>query len=132
MKLDQIKETCLYADDLNKVRSFYLDILGLELYSETEGRTIFFRVGPSMLLFFNRNESAVQTFLPPHDGFGRIHFAFETSRDEYDNCREELVAKEVEIVKDHIWPGGFRSFYFNDPVGHVLEVIEKGMWEYGK
>jgi catechol 2,3-dioxygenase-like lactoylglutathione lyase family enzyme len=132
MKLTQIKETCLYSDDLKRVKSFYLDKLGLHLYSETEGRSIFFRVGPDMLLFFDRKASSTQTHLPPHEGHGPIHFAFETEHSDYDSCRSELMSKDIPIIHDEVWPGGFRSCYFHDPDGHVLEIIEKGMWEYKK
>ena len=45
---EQILETCIYVDDLDKAEKFYCEILGLELIRKTEGRHLFFRLGRSV------------------------------------------------------------------------------------
>jgi catechol 2,3-dioxygenase-like lactoylglutathione lyase family enzyme len=123
MKFTQIKETCIYSRDLERAEKFYSEILGLEIIGKGEGRHIFFRAGTSVLLIFNPDYTATQSGIPSHDGEGRIHFAFEVEKTDYEGTRAEILAKGVTITHEHNWKGG-RSFYFNDPDGHILEIIE--------
>jgi catechol 2,3-dioxygenase-like lactoylglutathione lyase family enzyme len=128
MVFNQIKETCIYTDDLERAEKFYTEILGLELIDRGEGRYVFFRAGTSVLLIFNPAATAIQTGIPAHDGQGRLHFAFETEKSAYEDCKKELTGKGIIISHEHQWKNG-RSFYFNDPDGHVLEIIEgNGIW----
>jgi hypothetical protein len=42
---------------------------------------------------------------------------------------KEIRGKGIEIIDEITWPGGKKSFYFNDPEGNVLEILpEKGIW----
>jgi len=123
MKFTQIKETCLYTTQLDRAEQFYTTILGLEMIGKEKGRYVFFRAGSSVLLIFNPEASATQTALPSHDGSGRVHFAFETDAADYEPCKQELISKGITITHEHQWKNG-RSFYFEDPDGHVLEVLE--------
>ncbi|RYZ59509.1 MAG: hypothetical protein EOO14_08310 [Chitinophagaceae bacterium] len=67
--------------------------------------------------------------LPPHGARGCIHFAFEVEKEDYDNALQKLKAAGVPILHEHTWKAGLRSFYFHDPDGNLLEVIEEGLWE---
>lgn len=129
MNFTQIKETCLYSKDLKKAEAFYSHILGLEKIVSVENRHVFFRAGTSVLLIFNPDVTIEETKLPPHFGSGQLHIAFELSSENYDSAKENLRAKGVEIEHETEWPGGYRSFYFRDPDEHLLEIVEKGMWE---
>jgi len=128
----RIKETCLYVNDLKRTREFYERVLGLETFSYSEGGHVFFRVQYCVLLCFLSSNSKYKNNLPPHYGEGNLHFAFDTTRSSYDEWREKVVDAGVSIEHDHIWPGGFRSFYFRDPDQHCVEILEEGMWEYRK
>ena len=75
--LKGIKETCIYTEDLESMRMFYHEKLGLEIINYSPGRHIFFRVGYSVLLVFNPEDSKLKDSPPAHFGNGPAHFAFE-------------------------------------------------------
>ena len=87
MAFTQIKETCLYVNDLDQTAEFYLNILELPLISRSEGRHIFFRCGSSVLLCFLNTATIAEETLPPHYAVGRQHLAFEVTVDEYEGTR---------------------------------------------
>ena len=126
----RIKETCLYVKDLAATKAFYEGKLGLPAFSFVEGSHVFFRVENCVLLCFMNEAVKEKTTLPPHFGEGHLHFAFDTTRSAYNEWRQKVVDAEVEIEHDHVWPGGYRSFYFRDPDQHCVEIVEEGMWEY--
>lgn len=45
---EQILETCIYVDDLDKAEQFYCEVIGLELIRKTEERHLFFQMGRSV------------------------------------------------------------------------------------
>ena len=130
MKFSQIKETCLYIHDLDKAEEFYHHKLGLPIIRREEGKYIFFRAGNSVLLCFISEASKVQTNLPPHYAEGNIHLAFECQSDEYEVWKEKIQNIGIEIIDETKWRNDLRSFYFNDPEGNVLEIVEPGIWDY--
>lgn len=131
MNFTQIKETCLYTEQLDRAEEFYEQKLGLSKIAKAPGRHVFFRAGSSVLLVFNPKVTAMEDRLPPHDGYGRLHMAFEVPKEEYDAAKADIMNKGITIAHEEHWRNGFRSFYFHDPDGHVLEIIEAGFWEKG-
>ena len=129
MHFTQIKETCLYTSDLKRAEEFYSHILDLEKIVSVENRHVFFRVGTSVLLIFNPDVTKVEKGLPPHFGSGQIHIALEVNVEDYMNIREKILSKGIKIEHEQDWPGGYKSFYFRDPDKHLLEIVQKGMWE---
>ena len=129
MQFNQIKETCLYVKDLTQTSAFYKGKLGLEQFSYVEGSHVFFKAGSSVLLCFLNEKTKEQGTLPPHYGEGKLHFAFEIDPEAYVACKQELIGLGIAVEHEEGWEGGFKSFYFRDPDGHLAEVVEKGMWE---
>ncbi len=129
MKFLKIKETCLYIHDLQKAKDFYHDLLGLPVISYVAGKHLFLRVGESVLLLFNPEDSIQKTSPPAHFGGGKQHFAFEIGS-VYQDAKIEIVGKGIEIIDEITWVSGKKSFYFNDPEGNVLEILpENGIWD---
>ncbi len=124
----QIKETSLYAEDLEGMRAFYAGKLGLEVISFLPGKHAFFRAGSSVLLCFNPGDSATKKSPPPHYATGKYHFAFEVTPQDYIWQKEELVKQGIVITGEVTWKTGQESFYFEDPVGNVVEVVPVGIW----
>ncbi|HSJ67150.1 MAG TPA: VOC family protein [Anditalea sp.] len=129
MNFTQIKETCIYINDLDLAEKFYHGILELPIISKVEKRHIFFRCGTSVLLCFNPEETKYEQNLPPHYAVGKQHIAFEVKQEDYGNTLKKF--KDHGIVITHVqkWKDDKESFYFEDPFGHVLEIIQDGIWE---
>jgi catechol 2,3-dioxygenase-like lactoylglutathione lyase family enzyme len=66
--------------------------------------------------------------VPPHGASGPGHACFLVPRGAYEAWRAFLPGRGIEVVHDHAWPGGGRSFYFHDPGGNVLEIADRDFW----
>lgn len=136
MNFRQIKETCIYATDLDAARAFYNGKLGLEVISHVKDKHIFFRVGTSVLLCFNPDDSREKKSPPPHYAQGRYHFAFEVAAADYEKHKAEIISKNIPIVDTVVWDSGphsaqgsvKESFYFEDGLGNILEIVPVGIW----
>lgn len=129
MKFTQIKENCLYISDLDKAEEFYQKQLGLPLISKVPDRHIFFRCGSSVLLCFIPEATKMEKQLPPHYAEGKQHIAFEVEESDYIATKKAFLEKGISIMHTQEWKNGLESFYFEDPFGHVLEVVPRGIWE---
>ena len=125
----QLKESCLYVNDLEKARKFYGDILGLPVIREEDNRHVFFRAGNVVLLCFNPEVTKHENELPPHYASGHQHLAFEVDEEMYDFWKTKLQEKGVVIIHEQVWSKQFKSFYFNDYEQNVLEIVMKNMWD---
>src|SRR5687767_15887849 len=97
-RITQIKETCIYSGELEKMREFYEAKLGLEVISVAPGKHIFFRAGTSVLLCFNPEDSRSKDSPPAHFAMGKYHFAFEVAPEDYQWKKDEMVRKGIRIV----------------------------------
>lgn len=129
MNFSQIKETCIYTQDLDKAREFYHDKLGLPVISQVQGKHIFFKAGTSVLLCFNPEDSKHKKSPPGHFAAGKYHFAFEVIPEEYENHKRLIASLGIAIIDQVVWETGQESFYFEDPEGNVLEIVPRGIWE---
>ena len=134
MKIQGVLETCLYAADLPAARHLYGEILVLELFSDMDGRHLFFHCGDSMVFIFNPEATATQTvkvrdaIIPRHGSIGAGHLAFRATLDELDQWKAHLIAHGVEIESEIVWGEGKRSIYFRDPAGNSLEFATPVMY----
>jgi catechol 2,3-dioxygenase-like lactoylglutathione lyase family enzyme len=126
----QIKETCLYSRDLEVIKAFYHQKLGLPIISHVPEKHIFFRAGTSILLCFNPDDSRIKESPPPHYADGPLHFAFAVASSAYEKTKKEILDKGIQIDEEVQWPSGSQSFYFKDPIGNVLEILPaEGVWD---
>ncbi|MBL3657835.1 VOC family protein [Fulvivirga sediminis] len=124
----QIKENCLYIRDLNKAKNFYHHKLGLPIIHHKEDKHIFFKVGTSVLLCFNPDDSKLKTSPPPHFAEGNQHFAFEVNQNDYQAVKNKMLNLGITIIDTMVWGEGQESFYFHDPENNILEVVPTGVW----
>ena len=129
LNIKQIKETCLYVNDLEKTRHFYNELLGLSVISYVPNRHVFFRAGCSVLLCFLAEITKNETKIPPHYGHGNLHFAFEVPNEEYQLWKKHLKSKDIPIEQEVEWRNKCLSFYFRDPDEHCVEIVMEGLWE---
>src|SRR5690606_37660464 len=128
-----ILETVLYVSDLAAAERFYSDVLGLQPFSKSAGRQLFYRCGNQVLLLFNpeatsKPPAANALPVPPHGAGGPGHVCLRASAGEIGSWRQRLEARGVAIEADFEWPGGGRSIYFRDPSGNCLEFAEPRIW----
>lgn len=129
MNFIKIKETCLYVRDMEKAKHFYHEILELPIIHDEREKHIFFRLGSSVLLCFNPEDSKTKKSPPVHFGEGKQHAAFEVPDKEYLNSKKEIQSKGIGIIDEVVWPSGKKSFYFEDLDGNILEIVpDIGIW----
>ncbi len=134
MKVNAILETCLYATDLNEIETFYKEVLGLEAFSKREGRSVFFRCGEAVLLYFNPQSTSKIPVevngqsIPLHGAEGEGHICFKIKKSEIQEWRSWLLEKNVPIESEVTWESGDQSIYFRDPAGNCLEMASPGLW----
>jgi len=129
MRVREILETCLYADDLPAAENFYRTILGLEVIARLEGRHVFFKCGNRVFLVFNPVKTReLGTDFPPHGANGPGHAAFAVTMSELPAWCAFLDQNGVVIERDVHWPKGGRSVYFRDPAGNSVELATPKIW----
>lgn len=132
--LGRVLETGLYVDDLDRARGFYEGVLGL-VPMLSDDRFVAYPIGGTVLLLFLRGSADTAIVLPfggaipPHDGSGRLHFAFSAEAADMDRWRAHLTAHGVAIEGEVRWPKGSTSLYFRDPDGNLAEIASPGLWE---
>lgn len=131
--LGRVLETGLYVDDLDRARAFYEGVLGL-VPMLADARFAAYPVGGTVLLLFLRGsaDEAIELpfggAIPPHDGAGRLHFAFSAEAADMERWRDHLTAHGVAIEGEVQWPKGSTSLYFRDPDGNLAEIASPGLW----
>jgi catechol 2,3-dioxygenase-like lactoylglutathione lyase family enzyme len=140
MKFRKIVETCIYSSDLEAMKDFYTNSIGLEFISEEKGRHVFLKAGKSMLLIFNpentRRMDGNNKKFPAHGAItppACIHFALEIENEYYENSKGILKQNRIDIEKEVIWTekqeeGSTKSIYFRDPAGNLVEFVTKRNW----
>jgi catechol-2,3-dioxygenase len=128
MKVQDILETVIYANNLEAVEEFYTNILDLTFVARDEGKFVFLRCGNRMFLIFNPEVTASQTHLPPHAAHGQQHVAFAVPAAELNQWQQHQEANGVPIERDVHWENGSRSLYFRDPANNSLELASPLIW----
>jgi catechol 2,3-dioxygenase-like lactoylglutathione lyase family enzyme len=132
MKFRKIVESSIYSSNLEMMKEFYVEKLGLELVSEQKGRHVFLKTEKNMLLIFNHVVTAAEketshgALTPP----SMVHVAFEIGSDEYEEAKELLDKNNIQIEKEIAWKNDVksRSIYFRDPAGNLVEFITRNYW----
>src|SRR3974390_34206 len=84
--LNDVLETALYVDDLERAERFYSGVLGLTKIFSVPGRQLTFRCGEGVLLIFNPDQTAQGRIvinggtIPFHGAHGAGHMAFRVDR----------------------------------------------------
>jgi catechol 2,3-dioxygenase-like lactoylglutathione lyase family enzyme len=116
-----LNHTIVVAQDKRKTAEFYTDILGLPGH-KIMGHFAVVQIDDTSLDFVSTDEVVAQR-----------HFAFLVSEPEFDAIFERIKTQGIEYWADpfrkergHInhWDDG-RGLYFDDPNGHLLEIITR-------
>lgn len=131
-------ETALYTDDLVAADRFYGTVLGLDRIAFVEGRHVFFRCGPGVVLIFDRQSTAnVPTTVkgakvPLHGATGAGHMALAVADADVPAWRAYLEANGIAIESEVTWPRGGRSLYVRDPAGNSVELASPLLWGFSE
>ncbi|MEM1005965.1 MAG: VOC family protein [Pseudomonadota bacterium] len=128
-----ILEAALYVGDLDAAERFYGEILGLDRIQRVANRHVFYRIGGSVLLLFNADETELAPAdpalpVPPHGARGPGHVCLVLSRQEIGTMRKHLLNWNIPVDAEFDWPGGARSLYVRDPAGNSIEFAEGHLW----
>lgn len=131
--LSGLLETALYVEDVDLSARFFEDVVGLKAMLRTERLVAFDANGGGVLLIFKRGASLEDMrgdggVVPGHDGSGPLHMAFAIPAASYDEWVAHLQRSGTKMRGEMQWINGGRSFYFEDPDGHVLELATPGVW----
>jgi catechol 2,3-dioxygenase-like lactoylglutathione lyase family enzyme len=131
--IDGVLETALHVEDLGRSIKFYRNVFGLEILHADERFCAFNVSNRQVLLLFKRGASTAPLVtpcgvIPPHDGDGRMHFAFAISAAELAPWESWLQEKGIAIESTVHWERGGTSLYFRDPDGHLVELATPGIW----
>lgn len=129
----KIIETCIYSCELEKMKNFYVNNIGLQFISEEAGRHVFLKAGKSMLLIFNPDNTANKnhSMFPAHGVStppASLHFALEIEKEEYEDAKNMLTQNKIDIEKELSWGNAMKSIYFRDPARNLVEFITRGNW----
>jgi catechol 2,3-dioxygenase-like lactoylglutathione lyase family enzyme len=116
-----LDHTIVHAIDPQATADFISDLLGIEPARKL-GHFLVLRIGETSL-----------DFLPDDPPVASRHFAFRVTEAEFDLVMQRLAARGIRYWADPFhkepdrinhWDDG-RGVYFDDPNGHVLEVITR-------
>jgi len=133
LKPGPVLETALYVEDVARAALFYEEALGLSPLFR-DARLAAFDCGPgSVLLVFQRGSTGETLRLPggeipPHEGSGRLHFAFAIAKDDLAAWEAKLAEAGVVIEGRMEWARGGTSLYFRDPDANLVELATPGLW----
>jgi glyoxalase family protein len=130
MRLPGIHHITVIGSDIERTTEFYVERLGLNLVKRTmnfddpTSPHYYYGLGlgepGSLITYFERSPQRHSPVLP---GAGQTHhFAFHVAgEDEQNEWRERLLSAGLAAteVRDYKY---FKSFHFEDPFGHILEI----------
>jgi catechol 2,3-dioxygenase-like lactoylglutathione lyase family enzyme len=123
-----LNHTIIPARDKRASAEFLADILGLPL-GKPFGPFVPLHVGESLSLDFADVDFADRgtSDIAPH------HYAFQVSDNEFDEIFNRIVAAGLNYYAEphephrhgeiNTWRGAGRAVYFDDPDGHIIEVL---------
>lgn len=111
----------IFVRDMEVMRRFYEDILGLSLTRQLSHNWLEYRIGNNTLVLARRGMTASDPEIPK--GSAALQLAFRVTVPMVDACAAELVAKGIDLVApptDRDF--GHRTLFFRDPDGNLLEI----------
>ncbi|MCD6075273.1 MAG: glyoxalase/bleomycin resistance protein/dioxygenase [Rhodospirillales bacterium] len=123
MKITGLAHFTIPVTDLKRAEAFYTDVLGMPVVQPERGNNgmVFLDAGGDCVILA-KVDKAISTAREQN-----IHHAFKVSSEDYAKARDELTKKNVRVVFEEDRQGGAVNgprFYFHDPDGNVLEIID--------
>jgi catechol 2,3-dioxygenase-like lactoylglutathione lyase family enzyme len=115
--------TILLCNNLAKTRTFYKDVMGFQLESDSE-KWVTFRVGAILLTLRPRGPWLGWDDGPATPGSAAVQLAFRVSPPAVVKYHSELNARDVPIVRapTDVPAVRHRTLFFRDPEDNVIEI----------
>jgi extradiol dioxygenase family protein len=119
-------ELALRVNDLAKMKAFYRDIVGLEIFNDDFEESIhfvFFKIDegvpghPTILGLFDRSVETAQ------QQSTLDHFAFVIDLDDYEPEKQRLEALGIAVLPLTFTPFHWRALFFKDPEDNTIEFV---------
>ncbi|MAL61482.1 MAG: VOC family protein [Pseudomonadota bacterium] len=110
----------LAVTDTVRSMAFYVDILGMTPVQVNHERGMVFLDCGGDCIILTKSDAKIDP--NDHD----VHHAFIVAEEEYENAKDQLRAKGINIFLEEDRQGGAVNgprAYFHDPDGNVLEII---------
>ncbi len=120
--IQAIDYTIIFVRDMWAMRWFYETVMRFPLQRELSSNWIEYRVGGNTLVLSRPGLTAFDA--PTPLGSAALHLAFRVSAREVDQCAEELLQMDIELLSppaDRDF--GHRTLFFRDPDGNLLEMF---------
>ena len=132
-RVTAVLETCLHVEDVEKSARFYEKLFGFKRMAGDARFCAFDVAKGSVLLLFLRGGTLEPVripggLIPPHDGSGRMHFAFAIPAEDLTAWESRLTLAGIPIESRVNWQEGGVSLYFRDPDEHLVELATPGIW----
>lgn len=121
--IKMLGELALRVNDLEKMKTFYRDVLGLQVFSEQHEGFVFLTVAeateghPQIIGLFDRSVAIAQ------ERTTLDHLAFLIDLADYETQKQRLEALGV-AVHPKLFPHfHWRSLFFEDPEGNTVELV---------
>jgi len=129
MQFTFLKEQHIQVKNLRRTISFYQDVLGFRTDSYIKEKHAIFVVGQSRLVCHMAKGLQQDLTQNRQLDYPNNHLVIESQDGEYEKNKAEMAYHEVEILEEVERDSGIRAFFVQDPDGHLIEIIEYGMWE---
>lgn len=133
-EVSRILESALYVEDVARSRDFYTALFGFEVLGFDPRFCGLSVAGEQVLLLF-RKRGTLEPIptdggaIPPHDGDGKLHFAFGIEATALPAWEARLAEQNIPIESRVHWQFGGQSLFFRDPDGHLVELATRGTWK---
>ena len=109
-----IDHIVLHVTDVERARKFYAEILGMNVYRQSD-RQVFLHAGQQGVALFKKHGD-----VPFTTGNDLHHLALSVAAGTYEALKAELEKHGVAVSGR---PGEDRCIYFQDPDGHRLQLM---------
>lgn len=125
-----VSEVALWVEDLVTAVAFYRDRLGFEIESIDPGRNAFLKSGDFLLVLFNPKDpgtALADEYLARTGGpmGGLYHVAFKVDPRKLDDMGAGLRDDGLAVKGPVEFATGRRSYFFDDPDGHYIELTDR-------
>ena len=123
IRIQKLDHFAIYVTNLARAEKFYGEHLGMAVRARIGAEQVLMECGDTILALFAKPN--LQTPVEPGapaDPLGRVHFAVNVSKEDWQAARAELAAAGVPLSAPIDW-GDHDCFYLTDPDGNLIELM---------